>query len=228
MKSLVNATALLAFVIGSTAATASETVRLTSLSWPPYTDADLPEGGSNSALLKAALAEAGLTLEISFLPWQRAVNQGLHDDAFSGYFPEYASDGLDCVLSPAYDSSTVGFVERTGDGIEWETVSDLQNYTIGVVSGYVNDGGPFDQAVADGTLSVDGVNDDLLNIRKVAGGRIDAAVIDRNVLEHLVETAAPELAGKVQFNDRILKEHTLHVCLQDTDAGRKIAAALAK
>jgi len=207
-------------------AVAQDTVQLTSLSWPPFTGEELPDGGANTELLRAILAESGLTLEVSFLPWQRAVSQGLDSEEFTGYFPEYFSDELGCLVSPAYDSSVVGFVERVDGGIDWTSVADLSNYTIGVVDGYVNDGGPFDAAVADGSLTVDGVVDDISNVRKVLAGRLDAAVIDQAVLEFLIETEVPEAATALQFDERILKEHSLHVCLQDTDLGHRIADAI--
>ncbi|MBN2866665.1 MAG: hypothetical protein JXK16_11720 [Thiotrichales bacterium] len=54
-----------------------ETIKLTSLEWPPYNGEYLEHQGSNTAKLRTLLKQAGYDLEVTFLPWKRAVSSGL-------------------------------------------------------------------------------------------------------------------------------------------------------
>ena len=56
-----------------------------------------------------------------------------------------------------------------------------------MVQDYVNTK-ELDDMIAAGSIKGDAVPSDVLNIKKVAAGRIDAAVIDANVLNYLLST----------------------------------------
>ena len=203
---------LLAVACLAASPASAETFRVSSLEWPPYASEVASGAGTFWAEIGAAYEAAGHELAVDFFPWQRAVDQGTGNADYIGYGPEYFSDSLDCLWSVPVGSSPVGFVQPADAPISWETVADLEAYTIGVVSGYVNDGGAFDAAIEAGAIASEGANSDLTNIRKVAGGRIDAAVIDAHVLNALLAGEAAELADQVSFNDRLLIEHDLHIC----------------
>ena len=73
------------------------------------------------------------------------------------------------------------------------------------MAGY-NNTEEFDSMVADKLLQVHPVVIDKQNVRKVAYGRIDLAVIDRNVLHYMLSTD-PELrplSAKVRMNAHLL------------------------
>lgn len=202
---------------------AAEPVKLTSLDWPPGTSPNLEGGGTLTKKLRNLLEEAGHGLEVTFLPWQRTVRTGLNDDSYVGYFPEYFSKDLDCLWSKPLAQSKLGFVKRAGSDFDWETVADLKPYRIGVVSGYVNDDGPFDAAIAAGELNVEGANNELLNLRKVARGRLDAAAMDKNIMEYLIRTEEPELKDDLAFDDKLLSTEDLLVCFQpDNPKAREV------
>lgn len=204
---------------------ASVTVRLSSLDWPPFSGEDLPNRGLSTAIVERTLARAGLSAEISFLPWQRAVATGLKAPGHAGYFPEYRTTAsqAQCLLSAPIGSSPLGFAERVTAPVEWRSLADLAGWRIGTVRGYVNTDG-FDRAVADGRLSVEPAVDDATNLRKLAAGRLDMAVIDANVLSHLL-SADPDLrplrAG-LRFNPRLLEDKSLHVCFRPGPEGEAL------
>lgn len=197
----------------------AETFKLTSLDWPPYSGEALDEGGLSVKVARAAFEAAGHSMEVVFLPWQRAVATGL-GEGYVGYFPEYYSPELaeeKCAFSAKMGSGPLGFVESTSAPVEWTTLDDLAGLEIGTVSGYVNTP-EFDARAADGRLSVQPANDDLTNVRKVAAGRLDIAVIDSNVLRWLVDQN-PDLDGQVQMNGTLLADKELFVCFQKSPAG---------
>lgn len=227
LKIMASAGAVLALAAPPTAQ-AGELIKLSSLSWPPYNGPELANGGSNTAKLRSLLKRAGYDLDVSFLPWKRAVKYGLERKEYLGYFPEYYREDKNCLWSKQFDTSVVGFVEAASDSLSWSTVlPDLKSYDIGVVSGYANDNGPFDAAMNAGELNTQDVSKDLFNVKKVALGRIDAAVIDKKVLQHLLETKVPHLKDKVKFDETPLTKNGLFVCFQpDYPKAKEVRNAL--
>ena len=199
-----------------------QTVKLTSLEWPPFSGAQLPGLGASAAVARAALGAADTALEVEFYPWQRAVKTGLETAGYAGYFPEYYSVELTekCLFSEPAGASPLGFVERRDGPVTWNSLDDLAPVVIGTVNGYVNTE-EFDKRVADGRIKVESVVDDLTNIRKVANHRIRLAVIDRNVLDYLLvsEPSVADVRASLQFNARPLEVKKLYICFRKDAIG---------
>jgi polar amino acid transport system substrate-binding protein len=212
---------LVLLTVLSTSARA-DTVNLASLDWPPYTGAKLAEQGISSQVVKAVFAKAGINTTFKFLPWQRAVDTARSDASFVGYFPEYADPSSPCLFSDPIGSGPLGFAELSAKPINWSALSDLKNVKIGVVAGYVNTA-DFDRMAAAGELKTDVATSDELNLLKLANGRFDLAVVDQNVMQYLLQTSPKlkPLAAKLQFNNKLLEEKTLHVCFTNSPAGKK-------
>ncbi|XOZ32626.1 substrate-binding periplasmic protein [Halomonadaceae bacterium KBTZ08] len=205
----------------------AETVQLTSLEWPPYTGSELPQQGASMAVVEAAFEAMGHDLEVQFLPWQRAVDKARQSTAIAGYFPEYYADSLeeDFIFSDSIGKGPLGLAEQAGNPIEWSSLADLKDYTIGTVSGYVNTA-EFDAMAERGELEVEPVTDDATNLRKVAGGRIPLAVIDSNVFEYLLSDEMSDLQGQLQMNDKLLEQKELYIAFARNDKGERMARIL--
>lgn len=201
-------------------ASSAQPVKLASLEWPPYAGDALQGRGASTAVVEAAMAAAGLELSVQFLPFRRAVNTGLSEPGFSGYFPEYraASIRARCAWSAAIGSSPVGFAKRRDSTFRWERLEDLRAYRIGIVGGYVNDGGALDAGLASGEFTGDESTNDLTNLRKLAAGRVDAAIIDTHVFHYLAKQE-PALAADLVLDGRLLTTHSLHVCFAPSSDG---------
>lgn len=230
MRTLLSA-CLALFVALAALPASAETLYLTSLEWPPYTGENLAEDGASAKVLREAMTQAGLELEIKFYPWQRAVNTAKNDQNFIGYFPEYYAESIekDFIFSEPIGTSPLGFIERKDAPVSWSSLSDLKQHTIGVVSGYVNTD-KFDAMMASGELKTEGVADDATNIKKVAAGRIDLAVMDKNVFHYLLQTN-PELQGladNLQFNAKLLENKKLFVCVRKSPEGEAAVAKINK
>lgn len=212
------------------AAAQDKVIKLTSLEWPPYAGAQVAEQGASVAVVRAAAEAMGYKLEVKFFPWNRAVAMAQDaNSGFLGYFPEYHSDQVatDFVLSDAIGSGPLGFVEQTAAPVAWTTLADLKGKSIGVVDGYVNTT-EFDAKVAAGEIKGEAVSDDLTNIKKVAAGRIPLAVIDVNVLNHLLASDASlaSAKGKVQFNAKPLEDKALYIAFQRSAKGEEAAKVI--
>lgn len=226
-SSILLAGALTAIALPSTGR-AQTAIQIATLEWPPYVGASLPGDGVTAAVLQAAFRSSGYAPTISYMPWKRAVEETAQaNSAVVAFFPGYhckQRDGF--IASNPMGNGPLGFAERTDAPLGWSTLDDLKGKTIGVVQGYANTT-EFDARAADGRLKTDPSNNDSSNIKKLAMGRIDAAVVDRYVLEYALKTD-PQLkphADKVRFNAKPLEDKMLYLCVRDDEPGRKIVEA---
>ncbi len=205
----------------------AETVYMTSLEWPPYSGKGLPHEGASIEIAKKAFNKAGYNFEVKFYPWKRTVQTARRDLNFIGYLPEYYSERIEkhFVFSEPIGTSPLGFMQHSDSPVEWETLSDLKGKRIGVVYGYVNTK-EFDRMVANGELTVDYSVNDITNIRKMLRGRIDMAVIDRNVFRYLMNVI-PEFDGKqsmLSFNRKLLENRKLYACFRNSPRGKRLCS----
>ncbi|MEF1291730.1 substrate-binding periplasmic protein [Vibrio sp. M260118] len=199
---------------------ANQQVYMTSLEWPPYSGEDLEQRGVSVAVAKAAFLAMGYELVVEFKPWVRSVALASKTDRYAGYFPEYYFDTDEFVFSDSIGTGPLGLVENRQSPISWSQVDDLREYRIGVVQGYVNTA-EFDALVAQGLISVEASANDIRNIYKVAKGRLDAAVIDSNVLDYLIsiDQRAEMLAERVRMNERLLETKQIYLAFKNTPEG---------
>jgi len=203
-----------------------EAAVLASLEWPPYTGQSLGGLGASSEVVRQAFQRAGIPLEIHFFPWARAVAVARTSVEYAGYFPEYRAARIEdsFLFSDSIGQSPLGFAETADAPVNWSTLQDLRGLIIGTVQGYVNTE-EFDRMAEAGELRVEQATDDLTNLRKLLGGRINLAVIDENVFLHLLATQ-PDLRDgqrKLKFNGRILEMKELFVCFRRDAAGERLA-----
>ncbi len=223
--------ALCALLLPGAAALAGEkVVRLTSLDWPPYTSPSASHGVVEQ-VVRQAFKAMGYTLVTEFFPFNRAVANGLQDPQFAGYYPEYRSQALAsaCLFSDSIGGGPLGFAQRKAHPVAWKSLDDLAGVRIGTVLGYVNTN-DFDARVKAGRLTVDEAKDDAANLKKLAMGRVDLAVVDRNVMAHLLATdqSLAPMADQVEFHPRLLEDKTLHVCFRPDPQGQALAGVFAE
>lgn len=224
-KQLITAVFLVSALVGNSFAQ-EKIIKLTSTEWPPYTGAKLKEQGASAVVAKEAFKAMGYTLVVEFYPWTRAVTMAKEDPKYMGYFPEYHSADLakEFTFSDPMGNGPLGFAERNDKRVTWNSIDDLSKFRVGVVQDYVNTE-EFDKRVTDKKLKVDVTTSDLKNLQKLDGGRIDLAVVDKNVMDYLIRTA-PELASaktSLRFNDKLLEDKKLYICFKKGAEGEKLA-----
>ncbi|WP_196161312.1 ABC transporter substrate-binding protein [Reinekea sp. G2M2-21] len=70
---------------------ARDKIRLITVDWPPYYSAELPEQGFYSQITREVFKRAGYSVEIYFVPWQRALfeaEQGNYDGLLGAYYSD--------------------------------------------------------------------------------------------------------------------------------------------
>ena len=176
IKRLLVLTALIFFsaVLGH----AENKIILATLDWEPYIGQDLKNQGYVAEIIREAYKRSGYEVKIKFTPWARTVNLSKTGQV-DGYFPEYFADEVKshALFSDPFQGGPIGFFKRKDNKISFQTLQDLKPYKIGVVRDYVNTK-EFDDA---DYLVKEAVNNDLTNLRKLIGRRIDLTIGDKFV-----------------------------------------------
>jgi polar amino acid transport system substrate-binding protein len=201
----------------------AETVHLTSLDWAPYSGKSLENQGASVVVAKAAFKAMGHELVVDFFPWSRAVKLASEPGSkYAGYFPEYLYESNEFTFSAPMGQGPLGLVENKSSPITWAQVSDLASIKLGVVQDYVNTE-ELDALIASGVIKPQVVTSDDINVQKVAGGRINAAVIDANVLSYMLanDSKLSSAKDKVQMNSKLLMNKDLYIAFKNDADGKK-------
>lgn len=188
---------------------AVETLQLSSTDWAPYCGEKLPNGGFTTDIVAEVFKRSGVEIEVSFLPWTRAVimmEGSQYDGCYPMYWAEKREEKLFYTDTIVYGD--VVYYKRKDRDISFEKLEDLKPYRIGIVAGYVNEK-DFDNA---DFLTKEEVSTDLQNLKKLADGRVDLIVIDEFTAMYLVQQN-PELAGKMEAIYPPMESKSVHLCM---------------
>ncbi|ANH70826.1 hypothetical protein ABE85_22460 [Mitsuaria sp. 7] len=201
-------------------------VRMVATEFPPYTGSALPGGGIACEITRAALHQAGRSMELTFRPWARALlefQRGDHDGVI-GAWRSVERERTMRFPQPLGILNQVGFMARADRKRRVDDLAALRDLRIGVVHGYANPP-RFDAA----NLAVEGAVDDLANLRKLLAGRVDLALIDKGVGAHLLETQLRAAAGKLVWLEPSVSEIPLYTVFSKIrPEGERFAAALSR
>jgi len=162
-----------------------------------------PENGAGAKVLRTALKAIDVEVEFVFLTWSRAVKEGAHQK-YVGYYPAWPEDVFaGFKASDVAFKSPLGFIEPKGRPLRWEKLSDLKGKVIGTAQDYGNTV-EFNNLVKSGVIKTEVVISDDTNIRKVAAGKLDGAVIDIANAKYYLGTSLKDIAHKVRVSPKIL------------------------
>lgn len=201
----------------------AEPLRLVADTWPPFTDARLPNNGLASDLVNTALQRAGYTSEYNEVPWARALRglqAGDYDVLLSAWYDAQRTQyGL---YSEAYLVNRIRFLQRKGADIHFERLEDLRPYSIATVRGYAYQT-EFDQDARLHKIPVMGF---AMGARMLAAGRVQLTLEDELVARHYLKRELHELQGQLEFLPKPLSENGLHIVVRRSHPQyRQIVAA---
>lgn len=214
-------------ILFSLPASSAEIWKITSLDWQPFSGKALPEGGAGIAVLRAALKAEGIELAVEFYPWTRAI-QTAKKPTYAGVYPSWPEE-----VAPGFTASAVlfkspvGFVEPKSKPLVWTKLDDLKGMKIGIVQDYGNTP-EFMALVKSGVIGTESVTSDMLNIKKVAGGRLDGAFIDLNNLKYFLKNDAKDVAALVQANSKVVDSKVLVFAINDSFTNKDASAILSR
>lgn len=212
---------------GQKKTTTAPTLKFSTLEWPPYTGASLHGQGETSLLLQRVFRQMGYQVQVDVMPWSDAmalVNQ--QQQGFRGFFPEYPLTDPRYIQTAAIGYSELGLVEPVQAPLLLTSVQQLTRLKIGVVEGYLNMP-ELDTLIAAGKIRPVRNLTDRHNILQVAAGQLDAAVIDKRVLNYLLQhdSELAAVAARVQFSQSLTEHRSLHLVLPANPANQALVNA---
>ncbi len=194
---------------------AQKKISITTLNWPPYIGEDICKQGWVQQLTIALLASQGYEVLSTFYPWARTIREAEHgkvDILYPEYFIESTAPSdvhkgtyrvKHLALSERVPGGTIAFMKRKGTIDNYKgDFYNLKNEKIGVVRGYQNTP-EFDALLDKDFFSIDmAAVDDLMNARKLVGGRVNLIIGDPTVIRFSVMNSvlAPGLKQKILDN----------------------------
>ena len=186
-----------AIMAGAVAHAAERTLTTAATEYPPFYGSELADKGFMTEIIRAALDRKGYTVEIHFLPWKRALAQtqnGRYDGLFTVWYREDRKEWF--VFSDPLPANELVFFKRKETDINSSDLNTLKPHSIGLVRGYAPPPG-FEEA----GLKTQPANNDEENLRKLHRGRVDLALVDKIVAQHIINTKLPDAAGDLEWID---------------------------
>jgi len=205
---LLGAILVTAFILPTLAAGKDSITIASGDSWPPFTKLKLPNKGFSNDIAKTVLERAGYEVTVEILPWNRAkkmTQAGQFDILNNVWYTDERAKTL--AFTDPIARNEIVFITRKEDEFTYTGLSSLKGMVVGTVRGFdyrdaFLDADHFHREPA-GTFKT--------NLKKLAAGRIDAAVGDRLIGKYLLTNAFPQLEGDLILSDKALSSRTLHV-----------------
>lgn len=199
---------------------AKKVITLATSVWKPYVS-DVGYKGYAYDLVEDAFKAAGFEVKIKFMPWKDAM-AALKAGKVDGVFPKYYStqDGQNLAFSQPFSGGPIALYKRRDNKAEFpiqnppanlvETFDRMSDAKFGVVKGYTNvpaiDENPRLHKVT--------VLDDKANLEQLYERKVQFAVIDKYVAEHLLNHELPgSYARQLTFMPPILSYKLLYVAV---------------
>jgi polar amino acid transport system substrate-binding protein len=159
--------------------------------YPPYMVGELgqhPTGGISVELLRELFGRLGVEVAVELHPWKRTLK-----------LAEFGKvDGIPLLMRNSERDRFLAFTEVLFESRElfhyrkdrfgrfsWQDYTDLEEYTIGLVSGYTY-GPEFLQAVKDFNLKVKYANSSRQNLHMLYAGRVDLCLEEEMVARFMI------------------------------------------
>ena len=199
----------------------AENLRLVTGELPPYATQERPDGGIALDIVRKAFANVGNTVSYTFKPWTRSLEEaraGQWDG--TAYWGKNPTRDVGFLISDNVLTEQWVFLYRQRAGstkpFDWETLADLKGQRIAAVQSYTYTAEFWDMQKS-GALKVEVAQDDLSNLRRLVAGRVDVAVIERNVACYLMNAhfKRAEVADLRAHPKLLTNQFTTHLMLSE-------------
>jgi polar amino acid transport system substrate-binding protein len=190
--------------------------------YAPFSDESLPGDGFSNDLVVKAMKETGHVVKIIIVPWARGLAgtiNGTYDILPSTWYSAERAKVL--LFSDPYTVNRLVFAKPKGSIFEYTKLEDLAGKSVGTVIGYAYG----DEFLNSRLFKRDPVENTLINLRKVAAGRIDLTLDDELTLQYLIQTKLPQLADKLALTSGTLSQKEMYMAFsrRRPDAARLVA-----
>jgi polar amino acid transport system substrate-binding protein len=176
--------------------------------WPVLMDPHAEKQGLVIEVAREALQSEGMTLEVDFVPWTRAmamIKQNRADILVGAWFTDARNEYL--LYSKPLFASAVKFIKRTSSNFQYSSMNDLDGLRVGTIDSY-----HYSQAFLT-QKSIERIPADslLVNIQNLIAGRIDLVLDDQFVLRHTLNKHIHDWPKSIQFVDQALAEKKIYL-----------------
>ncbi len=162
-------------------AAGQETISLSAGDWSPYLSEDLKYQGIAARIIKESFASQGVEVTINFYPWQRAFEEAKlgREDGTAVWLEREDRKEFFYYSEPVVEEFHV-FFHLKDQAFDWNAINDLKNFELGGLVGF-SYGKLLDDAITQGSVSINRTPNDESNFNKLLKGRIDLYPQEMNV-----------------------------------------------
>lgn len=207
---------IIAISLIHTGALAANSVVISAPNEEPYVGSNLDDNGYVSEVLVKAFAHSDYDANVKFYPLARARATAARGNV-NGFAPSYKDvSDQQFVYSDPFPGNSIGLLKRKDLDVSFDddpnenimsALDGFKSYRFGLLNGF-SFHPEFDQSDA---FKKEFVSDHLLNIDKLAGGRIDFVVIDKYTAADLITQQRSHLIGELEFMFPSLITQPFHV-----------------
>ncbi len=186
---------------------ASQTVRLTTGEWSPLISQHYENDGILPLIVREAFALQGFDVIYQFQPWAVSYNEA-RDNKFDGSLGWASNEqrSRDFYFSDPIYSSRKVFFHLKSLNFTYNSVDDLKGLRVGITRTY-KFGSEFDNAVKNGLLNINYVDDNPKNISNLNNQSIDLFPMDLLVGNSLINQYLTAETGRlITYDPRIFAE----------------------
>ncbi|MGB6141293.1 MAG: transporter substrate-binding domain-containing protein [Pseudoalteromonas rhizosphaerae] len=182
----------------------STTIQLSAGEWPPFLCESLPYQGVVAHLIRDIFAEAGITVNFTFLPWSRAYHDTENNKYAATAVWMFSDERATAYLysEPVLSERFVFFYQKQRH-FDWQNIADLKGLLLGGGLGY-SYGPEFDKALTEGSFEMSRVGNTEQNFRRLALGRIDAFAEEQSVGYFTLKHQLPDLVNVISHHPKPL------------------------
>ncbi|MDD1014117.1 substrate-binding periplasmic protein [Pseudomonas rubra] len=208
MRPLLRVLVLLGILLLASTAAQAAKLRLVADSWPPFTDANMANGGLATAIVTTALTRAGYASQYEQVPWARAL-LGVGDGRYDVLVNAWYNDSRTQIgqFSAGYLTNRIRLLKRKGDAVRFNALSDLYPFPVAVVRDYAYSP-EFDN---DANLQKIPVRSFSVAVGMLAAGRVRLALEDEFVAGYYLKREPKAVREAVEFFDKPVSENSLHI-----------------
>lgn len=190
-------------------------ITLVTTEWPPYYYLkDNEPSGPVIEILEYAFKEMQLLVHFKFYPWARAVEMvrgGSVDGIFSLSRSEEREEWLIFPNNAIHSSDNVLFY-KIGNELEFSgDINELEGKIMGITRGYTYAGAL--ESLRNSLLVLEESSNDISNILKLSGDRIDLFICDRFVGLSIIEDLG--LKGSIKYHPHIISSADYYIAFSD-------------
>lgn len=189
----------------------TDEVVLTSINYPPFYGEMLENDGPFVEVIVESFKAVGYSVRIVYQPWKRAMATAKEGKQAQGMLGVWYTEEREkaFLFSDPILPNKMAFYKRKDMDIVFSSYGDLaaRGYKLGLVRGYMAPRG-----LIESEIDIEFVTQEIQNIQKLAAGRIDLLVLDKDYASYMLQ-GYPKMAALIEGMPRILETYQQHLVI---------------